>query len=293
MGGGTAGLLTRTRVPGSRTLVLRVGLAGIALAGIGLAYVNAFVLTFAAAFVMSLLGTSATIRFWAALADVHKDARTVAMTEGEVSVSIGGILAPLAISGAAATALGWRFGFVLGAAATAVVLAGSAIIAIPAEQRPHQVERPDPGGRAVRGGLPPMLVVVVAVVALEWSVSFWLATYLSADVHLRLGVAVVMVSVLYAASLASRLIASRLARQVTARRLLLISLAVAFAGLVSLLVASDAAMTAVAVAITGLGIGGTFPLTSSLQPVLTLLAMARLGRHVHARRGSLTCPTPR
>jgi predicted MFS family arabinose efflux permease len=267
---------------------------------------------------------------WAALADTHKLVRTVAMTEGEVSVSTGGILAPLAISGAAVTALGWRLGFVLGAVAAGAVLAGSATIPIPGEQGPRRREPRDPGLRGTHRGLPPMLVVVVAVVALEWSASFWLASYLNADVHIRLGVAVVMVSGLYAASLAGRLTASRLARQMTARRLLLTSLAVAFAGLALLLIASGTATTAAAVAITGLGIGATFPLTSSLHvetsgatstaavgqvmaaaaigqlggplavgaiaeytslrvglvllPVLTLLAVAALGRHVHAHR---------
>ena len=88
-----------------------------ALAGIGLGYANTFALSVAAASAMSLFGTSATIRFWAGLADKHRGGRTVAMTEGEVSVSVGGILAPLAISAVAATMLGWRFAFVLGAVA--------------------------------------------------------------------------------------------------------------------------------------------------------------------------------
>lgn len=265
IGGGTAGLLSAARIPArSRALVLRTGVAGMALAGIGLGYANTFALSVAAASAMSLFGTSATIRFWAGLADKHRGGRTVAMTEGEVSVSVGGILAPLAISAVAATMLGWRFAFVLGAVAAGGILVASVTIRIPAERG---ADRNEPHGAARRttGRLPPMLVVVFAVVALEWSLSFWLASYLNDDLHLGCGLAVAMVSVLYAMSIVGRFAASRFARQIATERLLAISLAVAFCGLPPLLAASGAAVAAVAVAIAGLGIGASFPLSSSLH----------------------------
>jgi fucose permease len=265
IGGGTAGLLSAARVPaGSRALVLRAGVAGMAVAGIGLGYANAFALSVSAAFAMSLLGTSATIRFWAGLADEHRGARTVAMTEGEVSVSVGGILAPLTISAMAATMLGWRFAFILGAVAAGGVLVASVTTNIPAERG---ADRNKPPGAAQRTAcrLPPILVVVFAVVALEWSLSFWLASYLNDDLHLGRGLAVAMVSILYAASIVGRFAASRFARRMTTERLLAISLAVAFCGLPPLVAADGAAVAAVAVAIAGFGIGASFPLASSLH----------------------------
>lgn len=76
-----------------------MGLAGAAVAGRGLGYGDAVVITVLAAFVVSLFGTSALIRVWAALADVHGERRTVAMTEGEVAVSLGGIVTPLLVGG--------------------------------------------------------------------------------------------------------------------------------------------------------------------------------------------------
>jgi fucose permease len=266
IGGGTAGLLSAARIPAaSRSLVLRVGLAGMAVAGVGLGYANAFALSVAAAFAVSLLGTSATIRLWAGLADEHRDARTVAMTEGEVSVSVGGILAPLAISAVTATVLGWRFAFVLGAVAAGGVLVAYRTIRIPAERGAGRNEAQGAARRTARRRLPPMLVVVFAVVALEWSLSFWLASYLNDDLHLGRGLAVAMVSVLYAASIVGRFAASRLARRMTTEQLLAIFLAVACCGLPPLLAANGAAVATVAVAIAGLGIGASFPLSSSLH----------------------------
>jgi MFS family permease len=268
IGGGTAGLLSAAGIPpGSRVLILRAGIAGMAAAGIGLAYSNAFAQSVTAAFLVSLLGTSATIRFWAGLADRHRETRTVAMTEGEVAVSVGGIAVPVAVSAAAASMLGWRSAFLPGAVVAAGVVLASAVIRVPAVAGVTRSQRPRPGPLAPTAAhrLQPLLVVVFAVVALEWSLSFWLASYLNDDVDLGRGLAVAMVSVLYVANLAGRLIASRLARRMTTRRLLAICLAVASCGLPLLLAASQAVIAAFAITVAGIGIGATFPLTSSLH----------------------------
>jgi MFS family permease len=266
IGGGTAGLLSAAGIPpGSRVLILRAGVAGMAAASLGLAYASAFALSVTAAFLVSLLGTSATIRLWAGLADRHRETPTVAMTEGEVAVSVGGIVVPVAVSAAAATVLGWRSAFLLGVAAAAAVVVASAVIRVPAEAGFTRARQPRPARPSAAHRLQPLLVVVFAVVALEWSLSFWLASYLNDDVHLSRSLAVAMVSVLYAASLAGRLIASRLARRMTARRLLAICLAVALCGLPMLLAARQAVAAALAIVVAGTGIGASFPLTSSLH----------------------------
>ncbi len=266
IGGGTAGLLSAARIPpGHRALVIRTGLAGMAAAGLSLAYARHYPFTVTAAFAMSLLGTSATIRLWAALADEHHGRQTVAMTEGEVSVSTGGIIAPFTISGAAATLLQWPAAFLAGAVAAAAAILASLLVRVPAEPgRPAGHDRP-PRQPGAGHRLPVTLIVVFAVVALEWSLSFWLASYLNDDVHLGRGLAVDMVSILYAANLAGRLAASRLARRVTTARLLAISLAVAFCGLPLLLAASTPLPAAAAITICGAGIGATFPLTAALH----------------------------
>lgn len=269
IGGGTAGLLSAARIPsGRRALIIGAGVAGMAAAGAVLGYVNVFGLSLAAAFFMSLFGTSAIIRFWAALADQNQQARTVAMTEGEVCVSTGGIIAPFAFSAAAAIALGWRSAFLLGAVVAVGTVAALTAIRVPPETDGQELpgagqpsdEQPATGHR-----LTSTLVVVFAVVAAEWSMSFWLASYLNDDVHLSRGLAVTLISVLYAAEIAGRLGASRLARRMTARRLLAIALAVALCGSVLLLAATGLAVAVVAIAVAGAGIGGSFPLASSLH----------------------------
>ena len=266
VGGGLAGLLaTRAEAYLSRDLTIRLGLAGAALAALGLGYGNAVVLTVLAALVMSLLGTSALVRLWAALADAHGEWRTVAMAEGEVSVSLGSVVAPLLVGGLAATSLGWRFAFVSGA-----VIVGVSVLAMGAVRIPPPAALPARRSRRTgtaprRFSPPPTLVVVFAIVALEFSLSFWLASYLNDSVHISRGLAVIMVAGLYAANLAGRLLASRLARRATTERLLGASLIVALAGLPILLAADGVALAAIGILVTGVGIGAMFPLTSSLH----------------------------
>jgi fucose permease len=74
-----------------------------------------------------------------------------------------------------------------------------------------------------------------------------------------------LVSALYAANLAGRLIASRIARRLSAPVLLRLSLVTALAGVPILLSASSVAVAGVGLVVTGMGIGGTFPLASSLH----------------------------
>src|SRR4051812_6655447 len=265
VGGGLAGLLAAgDRRPLSRTPVIAAGLAGAGLVGLAVGYGGTPAITIAAALVMSLLATSALIRLWAALADAHGPRRAVAMSEGEVSVSLAGILTPLLIGALAATTLTWRFAFVLGAGT-----AGLAVLWV----RGGRIPSADDGGsqattrspRSAHGWRQPTLIVVFAIVGLEFSLSFWLASFLNDDVGFARAAAVAAVSGLYAASLAGRLLVSRLARHVSAERLLAGALGTALIGLPVLLLATDAVVAAVGIAVAGIGIGAMFPLTSALH----------------------------
>ena len=265
VGGGLAGVLaSRRRNPRGRAWTICGGLAGGGVAGIALAYGTAFPLTVTAAFAMSLFGTSALIRVWAMLADRHGRHRTVAMTEGEVSVSLSGIVTALLIGGLAATALTWRFAFVVGAALVAVAVAAVALARVPPEMPRPSTEN---GARRLTSGsrVPATLVLVFAIVALEFSLSFWLASFLNDSVGLARGVAASMVGALYAANLVGRVVASRLAGGISAERLLAGALVLCLAGLPILLTATGAGAAAVGVALASAAIGATFPLTSSLH----------------------------
>jgi fucose permease len=265
IGGGVAGALAaRTAGRGSRTPMISLGLAGAAVAGLGVGYGRQAIVTVGAAFLISLCGTSALIRMWAALADAHWARRAVALTEGEILVSLGGIAMPLLVAGLAASPLSWRFAFV----AVALPAAG-AVFAIRSVELPPVMpaSRPRSGAAAssARSRVSATLVVVFAIVGLEFALSFWLASYLNDDVGLARSAAVLLVSGLYAANLAGRLVASRLARRLPAELLLASALSLALAGAPFLLAARGAGPAIAGIALTGAGIGAMFPLTSSLH----------------------------
>jgi MFS family permease len=263
LGGGLAGVLTARarRMPG-RALVIRGGTLCAGLAWLGVGYGNHLAITAAAAFVVSLLATAALIRMWAVLADVHSSSRTKAMTEGEVVVSLGAIIAPLLISGVAGTALGWRMSFVFAAALVVAAVLATSGVPIPESSTPRDADaRPKRTSRRI----PAALVVVSAIVALEFSLGFWLASYLGDDVGLDRRLAVAMVSWLFAANLLGRLLASRLAHRFGADVLLAGAIGLALLGMPVLLLAGNAATAAIGLALVGTGGGAMFPLTSSLH----------------------------
>jgi len=149
-------------------------------------------------------------------------------------------------------------------------------------------EPPATDARSHRRWAQPTLILVLAIVALEFSLSFWLASYLNDEIAVARNTAVAMVSGLYAANLVGRVLASRLARRVTAARLLAAALLVAGLGLPLLLAATSTALAAVGIAVVGIGTGATFPLASSLHVEATartadsalgqVLAVAAIGQ---------------
>jgi len=264
LGGGLAGLLaSRLMANTRRRTVICGGLLAAGLAGVLLAYVNLLPVTLVAAFLVSLFGTSALVRVWAVLADVHGRRRTVAMTEGEVAVSLSGILTSLLVGGLAATELSWRFAFVVGGVLVAAATLAVAVVEIPASNP----ARPAPRAQPFR--LRPTLVVVFAVVGLEFALSFWLASFLHDDVGMGRSAAAAMVGGLYAANLVGRLAASRLSRRIDAPALLAASLLLTLAGAPVLLEARAPGAAALGLAVLGIGIGAMFPLVSSLHLAVT------------------------
>ncbi|WP_344317887.1 MFS transporter [Acrocarpospora pleiomorpha] len=268
IGGMAAGIqASRSHAPRRRTIV--VGLSGAAVTGLLLGYGQVFPLTMTAAFLVSAFATAALIRVWAALADMHHRYRAVAMTEGEVAVSLAGIVTPAVVSACAATALGWRFSFVI---AFALVIATA--IAVRATRLPDSAPRTgvdttehhnaEPAGQHRHSHLR-TLTTIFAVVGLEFTLSFWAASYLHDVVGITQDTAVALVSALYAANLAGRVLASRLVRRLPPTTVLRLSLATALAGTPVMLAADNPVLVTVGLAVTGIGIGGTFPLASSLH----------------------------
>jgi fucose permease len=292
LGGMTAGVLA-TRSTAPRRRVIGVGLVSAAVAGLLLGYGRILPVTLVAVFLVSAFATSALIRMWALIADLHPVHRTVAMSEGEVSVSLAGVVVPVLVSVCAATVVGWRFSFVI---AFVVVLAVAATVgvtrlpdpALPAPT-PHDPAEPVPD-RAGDHSHRRTLTTIFAVVALEFTLSFWAASYLHDDVGIARDTSVALVSALYAANLVGRLIASRLARRMAATAVLRISLATALVGVPFLLAADNIGVACIGLAVCGMGIGGTFPLAASLhiaassrtadQALGQILAVAGVGQIV-------------
>jgi fucose permease len=259
LGGGLAGAISaRDRLALSRRTAIAGGLVGGAVAGVAVGYGQVAAVTIGAAFLMGLLATLALIRVWAALADAHSHRRAVAMTEGEIAVSLAGIATPLLIGALATGAATWRFAFAIGALVAAFAAAAMLRADVPAAEpaRPEQRRR----GRAW-----PTLVIIFAIVGLEFALSFWLASYLNDDVGLARGAAAAMVSGLYASNLLGRVVASRLARRHPPERLLALALGVVLAGLPFLLAADGAGAALAGILLTGAGIGALFPQTSALH----------------------------
>jgi MFS family permease len=260
--GGTAAGMQASRSHAPRRRTIAVGLAGAGLASLLLGYGHVFALTALAALLISALATAALIRLWAVLADAHRAQRAVAMTEGEIAVSLAGMGIPLVVSLCAATVVGWRFAFVITCAVALAAVAAVRTVRLP-EATPAPVPMAGASASPYRGGR--TLATIFAVVGLEFTVSFWAASYLHDDVGAAQDTAAALVSVLYAANLAGRLVASRLARRWPAGTVLRLSLGTALVGTPVLLAAHSLPLAAVGLVLAGTGIGGTFPLASSLH----------------------------
>lgn len=259
VGTGLAGLVSRRHaIDLDRRAVIAGGLSGAALASLGLGYGSIPEITVPCALLMGFLATLALIRLWATLADEHGRSRAVAMSEGEVAVSLAGIITPLVIGALAASTLSWRFALLVGLATVGVAVARVARVKFPG------AAHADPAPVRHRG-LPPTLILVTAVVALEFGLSFWLASYLNGPVGVARAGAAALVSVLYASNLGGRLLVSRFARNHPASRVLSAGLACVVCGLPVLLAASGTGVAVAGVALTGVGIGALFPLASALH----------------------------
>jgi fucose permease len=225
----------------------------------------------AGAFAVSLVGagligagaTHAFIGIWSGLSDQHGERRAVALTEGEVAVSVGNLSLPLAVGVAAAAGLGWRAAVVAVVVAVAAGLLGVRRSGVQEPASAETIAAAAPAREAMRG-LAPLLLVVACVVGLEWTLTTWLSSYLDDEVALPRATAVALTSTFFAAVLGGRLLSSRLARRVGARTLLAGALGLLLAGLPVLLAARGIPVALAGIVPVGAATGALFPLASSL-----------------------------
>ena len=244
-----------------RRTALATGLGGMGLGAVALALGGAAPLTIAAAFVMGALGTLVLAVVQAALADHHGDRRSTALTEANATASVGGMLAPLVVGGAAAIGLGWRAGLL-----AVLVLLPALALAGRATPLPEPVLAAAAGsGRARHGPAYPLaLLLVFCGVGVEWTVGFWGAVFLRDEVGLATSTAVALLSVYYAAMLVGRMAGSVLTRRMSSTVLLGGSLATCALGFAFYWPAESPWVAVPGLAVIGLGAGLLFPMALDL-----------------------------
>lgn len=219
--------------------------------------------TLAAAGLAGMLGTLVIVAVQSALSDHHGPRRAVAFAESNVVASVGATAAPLVVGAGAAWLGSWRWG-VLALAATGALL-GPAIRRAPVPSLPVDVPeaRSEPARRlpaAARYGV----AVLFTGVVLEWSVSYWGATYLREDVGLQPAAAVTAMTAFFAAMLAGRIAVGVLVRHEDPVRLVAWGLAVAAGGLTLQAVSTAAGPALAGLVLLGLGVAALFPLGLAL-----------------------------
>lgn len=247
-----------------RRAVLVAGLLGVGGGAAALTAGRAPVATLAAAGLAGLLGTLVLITVQAALSDHHGEHRAVAFVESNVLASVGSAAAPLAVGLAAATLGSWRWGVLALASSGLIVSVVATRVHVPSSLPP--VDQPSATRRDRR--LPPAARAGVALVftgvVLEWSVSYWGATYLREVVALERAAAVTAMTFFFAAMLTGRVVGGVLVRRIDPARLVAVGLLTTGLGLL-LQSTSTAAVTALAgLVLLGLGISVLFPLALSL-----------------------------
>jgi MFS family permease len=254
--GGLAGPRLERRY-GRGAMVLG-GLVGASIGGLGVGYGSHPAVTVPATLVISLSLTTAFVAMWAELADRHRARSAVALTEGEVAISLGAAAFPVLVGALAGSALGWSGGFLVAAAAAAAVLPAAA------RARPRgSAPRPEGGPGAPVSW--PTLALVYCATGAEACLSFWSATYLDDAIGMQAHTAVALAGVLFASMLVGRLVGSRLSRSISPPRLLAGVQAVTLAGMATLLAAPGPSSAVTGIAIAGLGLGVQFPLSSALH----------------------------
>jgi MFS family permease len=241
-----------------RTRALWGGLAGMLAGGVLIALSPSPLGTIAGALAMGLLGTLSLLANQAALADLHGEQRTIAITESNVSATAHAILAPLVIGTLATTWLGWQAGLLL--AVPWVLLLGWAFreVRFPAIQAAAHAAR---AGRRLPGVFWVLSLVLFLVSAVEWCLAYWGAEFLAAVVGLTRATAASTMALFFVAMALGRVVGSRLARRYPGPSLLPVAIVVALVGFLCFWLGPVAITSLAGLFVAGLGVANLYPLT--------------------------------
>lgn len=239
------------------------GGAGMALGALVLAVGVHPVITVTGAWMMGFVGTFLIIIVQSGLADRHGPLRTVALTESNVGASAGAGLAPLLVGGLQRAGIGWR-----GALYAAVLVWAISFFVWRADPLPQPAPEVTPARRSRRGALPRLFwiywVTLVLGVAIEWSFVVWGADYMTTVGALRRADASLLMSLYFLAMMTGRFGASRLARRIEPRRLLLLAGLITLVGFAAFWTAPANVVMVAGLFVAGLGVCNLFPLLMAL-----------------------------
>jgi fucose permease len=215
--------------------------------------------TVPAALAMGLCGALLLVTSQAMLSDKYGEWRSVAVTESNVAASACAISAPLFVGVSASSGLGWRTALILPVAV--LVLLATAFFLMPPDL-PHRAagDGESSGGRGLSPRYWAFWALVTLGVASEWCVAYWGTDFLADGTGLGRPAAATSLTAFFAAMLLGRIASSRLARVLSPAALLAANLGLSLVGFPLFWYSPGSALTLIGLFVTGLGIGGVYPL---------------------------------
>lgn len=198
------------------------------------------------------------------LSDHHGVTGAAALAEGNAVAALVGLVAPLAVGAGVAVGLGWR-------PAVLLVIPFLLLVALLVRRIPADVPALDGAGpppRAERERLPAAFWLVAAIVVLgvgiEFAMTAWSADLLQQRTGLTAAAASAGVTAIVGGMAGGRLALGRLALRHTTGRLLVGAFALTVVGWAAGWVATSPGPALAGLALTGVGIGGLYPLGLAL-----------------------------
>lgn len=211
----------------------------------------------AGAFLCGFFGPMMMVLVQAFLSDIHGETKAVALSEANIVAGIGSLAAPLVVSLMVSTGLGWRgspwFTLLFPLVAAAVFWKTT----LP--QSPFQAQG------SARARLPLSFWLSVGIIYLsvsaEWSVIFWSADFLENVAGFTKTAAAACISGFFAIMVLSRYVSSRLVRNFSPRRLLVIAQGIGILGVLLFWLAPWGILRVVGLLLSSAGISNLYPLS--------------------------------
>jgi predicted MFS family arabinose efflux permease len=241
--------------------VLRGGLIGMSVGIVLIVVTRQLPITLLGAVVAGTSGSLVINAHSAILTDRHGVAGPAAISEANAIAAGLGALAPAVLGGLQILGPGWRFGLLVGAVGALAVTAIGWRVDVPA---PATIS---PAATAMGASLPRRYwvawVVLVLLIAVEFSMSIWASDLLRQRVHLSAGAAAACITAIPLGMMTGRIVGSKLALGRDVEALLLSSIAVTGIGFALFWAVAITPVAVLGLFIIGLGIAMQYPLSIS------------------------------